>query len=116
VDPGPAVEARALLPGVQRDSDRDSFANHIARLHAGGLELTRADLRDAGEDNLFDAVMRLRPYWLSDTLAASVRVGAQLIGEIATLRDVPLRSTDFVRLEFSPVEPHWVVRVFLIGA
>jgi len=94
------------------ESDELSFNEHMARLQEGGLELTRTDFVGSEDQTLFEVLSRLRPYWLSDTLDASVRVGGQLIGKVDSLRDVPARSAEMVRLEFYATEPHWIVRVF----
>lgn len=114
VDPNSDRDS-VTLPHLQVEVDGDTFAEHMARLQAADLEVSAPELRDASGDDLFELLEQLRPYWLSDTLGASVRIDGQLLGGLETLRSVPIASIDLVRLEFSPTEPHWVVRVFLIG-
>jgi len=114
VDPNSSRDTATPTP-LLVEADGDSFADHLARLQSSNLEVGPPELRDTPGSDLFEVLARIRPYWLSDTLGASVRIDGQLLGDVESLRSVPISSIDLVRLEFSPTEPHWVVRVFLIG-
>jgi hypothetical protein len=72
-----------------------------------GSQLTQADLAAANSDNLYDAIAKLRPEWLSSRGATSVTdssptgvdvyMNGSLLGKADYMRDVRLLDVSSVR-------------------
>lgn len=104
----------AEAEGPSLDSFRLAVREHLTRLEESRAPVTTDDLTTvANQPHAYGALEILRPYWLDPILDARVRVGGQFLGPIADLQAVSVATVDAMRLEFSPVEPHWIVQVYL---
>jgi len=78
-----------------------------ARGNGGGTQLTQSQLAAANADNLYDAIIKLHPEWLSSRGATSVTdssptgvdvyMDGQLVGKADYMRDVRLLDVGSVR-------------------
>jgi hypothetical protein len=74
---------------------------------SGGVRLTRAELSNANTDNLYDAIAKLRPEWLSSRgptsvsdatpTSVSVYMGGSMLGKADALRQLVLLDVSEVR-------------------